>query len=226
MADTASQTAELRRPTAWHGAGYLLVGGAIALAALPLAVLVTVGVLGTIVLVGGLLLVVTVPAARWLARAQRRRTGRWTGRSVPELYAPGGGTLATRVEGMLRDPATWRDLAWLWLIFPVGLAGMLLCWVPYLAPALARQQAGMSRRLLSPSGRAVRRAAQQPTPAPAPPPLTPGHGLVGMRERVSVLGGTVTTEPLPGGGFEVLVELPLPRENTPPDAGPGGRVAP
>jgi signal transduction histidine kinase len=35
-----------------------------------------------------------------------------------------------------------------------------------------------------------------------------GHGLVGMHERVAMLGGTLTTGPRPEGGFEVHAELP------------------
>ncbi|MET8678330.1 histidine kinase [Streptomyces sp. NPDC004647] len=35
-----------------------------------------------------------------------------------------------------------------------------------------------------------------------------GHGVMGMRERASMLGGEVTAEPTPDGGFEVAAFLP------------------
>jgi signal transduction histidine kinase len=35
-----------------------------------------------------------------------------------------------------------------------------------------------------------------------------GHGVAGMRERVTLLGGTFSAGPTPGGGFEVAAELP------------------
>ncbi|WP_405759033.1 sensor histidine kinase [Streptomyces sp. NBC_01420] len=37
-----------------------------------------------------------------------------------------------------------------------------------------------------------------------------GHGLVGMRERVRLTGGSLDTGPLPDGGFRVAARLPLP----------------
>jgi signal transduction histidine kinase len=41
-----------------------------------------------------------------------------------------------------------------------------------------------------------------------PTPPTPGLGLIGMRERVSALGGHLVAEPRPYGGFRVAADLP------------------
>jgi signal transduction histidine kinase len=38
-----------------------------------------------------------------------------------------------------------------------------------------------------------------------------GHGLVGMRERVTMLGGSLSAAPVADGGFEVTAELPYAR---------------
>lgn len=37
----------------------------------------------------------------------------------------------------------------------------------------------------------------------------PGHGLTGMRERVALLGGSLSAGPAPGGGFVVSAVLPI-----------------
>jgi signal transduction histidine kinase len=47
-----------------------------------------------------------------------------------------------------------------------------------------------------------------PGPAAAAEPREAGRGLVGMRERVSALGGSLTAAATAGGGFEVSVTLP------------------
>jgi signal transduction histidine kinase len=51
-------------------------------------------------------------------------------------------------------------------------------------------------------------------PAPRPEALSPdaplGHGIIGMRERASALGGWLTAGPRAGGGFRVRAELPAP----------------
>nr|WP_223242910.1 sensor histidine kinase [Streptomyces sp. CBMA123] len=40
----------------------------------------------------------------------------------------------------------------------------------------------------------------------------PGHGLMGMRERAALLGGTFSAEEAPDRGFTVTADLPLPEE--------------
>jgi signal transduction histidine kinase len=49
----------------------------------------------------------------------------------------------------------------------------------------------------------------RPPPQPGPvEPARPGHGLVGLRERASLLGGTLEVD-APGGGWRVRAVLPL-----------------
>jgi signal transduction histidine kinase len=43
----------------------------------------------------------------------------------------------------------------------------------------------------------------------APKGAGTGHGLIGMRERATAIGGTVTAGPRPDGGFQVVADLPL-----------------
>ncbi|MFF2305743.1 sensor histidine kinase [Streptomyces sp. NPDC058128] len=54
-----------------------------------------------------------------------------------------------------------------------------------------------------------------------------GHGLVGMRERVRLTGGSLDTGPLPDGGFRVAARLPLtPDPATAPATTPARDPAP
>lgn len=49
----------------------------------------------------------------------------------------------------------------------------------------------------------------RPVVSPAP---SGGHGLLGMRERVTVYDGSLTAGPRPAGGWQVEVRLPLPSD--------------
>lgn len=42
-------------------------------------------------------------------------------------------------------------------------------------------------------------------------PSSPGFGLVGLRERIELLGGQITAEPVQPSGFRVTVQVPLPQ---------------
>jgi signal transduction histidine kinase len=53
---------------------------------------------------------------------------------------------------------------------------------------------------------------------PPRPAMGGTQGIVGMRERVAVYGGTLRTGPRPGGGFEVEAVIPLPEEARWPSA--------
>jgi signal transduction histidine kinase len=48
----------------------------------------------------------------------------------------------------------------------------------------------------------------------APHPSDGGRGLLGMRERAELLGGTLDAGPQPGGGFRVSASIPVPRQET------------
>ncbi|MFI2608006.1 sensor histidine kinase [Kitasatospora sp. NPDC018619] len=62
-------------------------------------------------------------------------------------------------------------------------------------------------------GRRLRVEVRNEAPPVRPAETLPGggHGLVGLRERAQLLGGTLTAGPTPDGGFEVRAELPADR---------------
>ena len=69
--------------------------------------------------------------------------------------------------------------------------------------------AATSVELLSSSESLTVRVENVPGNPPEPRPQTGGHGLVGMRERIALVNGTLETGATPGGGFLVLATIPL-----------------
>ncbi|MFH9136393.1 sensor histidine kinase [Streptomyces sp. NPDC017524] len=68
-----------------------------------------------------------------------------------------------------------------------------------------------------PAGLTVR-VVNSPSDRPAPPSPGVRHGLLGMRERVAMLGGELATGPTPDGGWEVTALLPTGTTETTEDA--------
>ncbi|MGW5672196.1 sensor histidine kinase, partial [Micromonospora sp. NPDC003776] len=60
------------------------------------------------------------------------------------------------------------------------------------------------------AGTAVVEVVDDAPPTPARHPRRRGYGLVGMRERVEALGGTLAAGPRPSGGWSVTAVLPGP----------------
>ncbi|MEU6365325.1 sensor histidine kinase [Streptomyces sp. NPDC046931] len=72
----------------------------------------------------------------------------------------------------------------------------------------------------APQGLRVRVVNSRPT-RPAPPSPGAGHGLLGMRERAVMLGGTLVTSETSTGGFDVACFLPSPKDPRPDGESPG-----
>jgi signal transduction histidine kinase len=110
-------------PRTYGGIAYLLL-------ALPLGIaefvfLITALSLGAglaITLIGIPILIATVFAWRWVAQLERRLIGALTGRVIPDPYrpSPAEGSIWRRLLARLADPATWKDLLFLLLQFPLG----------------------------------------------------------------------------------------------------------
>jgi signal transduction histidine kinase len=110
------------RMTAYAAAQLALV-----VPALLLFVLTVVGGALSVVVVGVPLLLLTIPATRWLADRHRSMAGHVLGTTLAAPYRPPppGGVVAG-LAGRAADPMTWRDLAWLLVASTVGFALSLI----------------------------------------------------------------------------------------------------
>jgi hypothetical protein len=103
--------------------------GTVYFVALVVAIAVGVGTL--VVWIGVPILGMTMVAWRAAAGAERWRAWRMLGTDIvppsrppPRLTAPGELLRQLRTQAM--DPATWRDLLYLFLMFPIGIAELVL----------------------------------------------------------------------------------------------------
>jgi signal transduction histidine kinase len=91
-------------------------------AAYALAATLIVTVLGLTQL-GGPVFLAAAWTTRRLAAVERRRAGWVLGRPIAAPYVPAtGDTVRQRALAVAGQPATWRDLVWLVVLFPLGLA--------------------------------------------------------------------------------------------------------
>ena len=171
---------------------------------------------------------------------------------LPELveqHRGAGGRVDMRVQGEPRPLSTTVELSAYRIVqealtnarrhAPGAEVRVELAYLPdRLAVRVVDDGASASTMVLDRDGAAARTAVLDPAEAvgtgragrtrvESPPSGVPGggHGLVGMRERATMLGGRFSAGPSPEGGFVVEAELPLTREET-PTRGPGSQDPP
>ena len=77
----------------------------------------------TVIVVGVPVLLLTIPATRWIADRHRSMAGRVLGTPIPPQYRPNrDGGVVQRLAGWASDPMTWRDMAWVLAACTVGFA--------------------------------------------------------------------------------------------------------
>jgi len=110
------------RPGRLRMTAYAAAQLALAIPSLVLFVLSTVGGVLVVVWVGIALLLVSVPATRWVANRHRAMAGRVLGTPVPSAYRESPPTPLARVRTWAADPMTWRDLGWQLFAVTIGFA--------------------------------------------------------------------------------------------------------
>jgi signal transduction histidine kinase len=107
--------------------GYAAAQLLLAVPALVLLILTVVAGSLSLIIIGIPVLLLTLPALRWIADRHRQMAGRVLGTPLPPAYRPTRpGGLFPRLIGWASDPMTWRDLAWVIGAWTVGLALSLL----------------------------------------------------------------------------------------------------
>jgi signal transduction histidine kinase len=131
-AGAAASSGWLRRQVlSWQllrSAVFLLLSFPVGLAAFVfLTVAISLGVGLAIVWIGLPILVMTILTWRWAAGVERWRAGVLLGVDIPDPHRPWPeGSVWARLKSVVADPAVWRDLLYWVLLFPVGVAELVL----------------------------------------------------------------------------------------------------
>jgi signal transduction histidine kinase len=119
----------IRRPLAaetWQDTGYLIASffiGTFGFAIVITVVSITAS-LG-IIIIGLPLAAGAARILRWWCAIERARASRVLQRPVPARDRELSGRGITRWLSILRDPQTWRDVAWMFIAFPLGIVGLV-----------------------------------------------------------------------------------------------------
>lgn len=121
--------AELLDARTYGRIGYLLIAGLLGTFEFVfLVTAISVGVGLAIIIIGIPILIGSVYAWGAMAEAERRTIRTLTGMVIPNPYrpVPEGSRRWARLRARLADPATWKDLTFLLLQFPFGLASLIV----------------------------------------------------------------------------------------------------
>ncbi|GAA0316035.1 sensor domain-containing protein [Actinoallomurus spadix] len=122
----------LKDPLTWRSAAFLLLHAPLGLAYfVGLAVLLSVSVGTVVIWVGVLGLALTMILWRGAAVFERRLAHLAFGVRIPSPYRalPSGRNLLRKWRTLAADPATWKDLVYLLLAFPIGVAEFMISMV-------------------------------------------------------------------------------------------------
>jgi signal transduction histidine kinase len=119
---------DLLDPRTYTRIAYLLVAGVMGVVVFVfLVTALSLGVGLAVTLVGIPILIGSVYAWGWLAGLERQIIGALIGNVIPSPYRPlPEGGWWERLRARLADPATWKDLTFLFLQFPFGLLSFIV----------------------------------------------------------------------------------------------------
>jgi signal transduction histidine kinase len=118
-----------RESLTWRSAAYLLLHFPLGLAYfVGLVVLLSVSAGTVVIWVGVLGLALAMILWRFAAMFERRLMKAAFGVEIPDPYPPipSGANLFKKWKAMAVDPATWKDLVYLFLVFPLGTAEFVM----------------------------------------------------------------------------------------------------